>query len=99
MPLTFQEIAPGTRYNHAYYPVIFESESMLLKVLEQLNLNNVYPRRYFYPSLCELPYVHGQRAPIAEQVSRRVLCLPLYHALSDEEVDMICRLMKRSMKY
>ncbi len=99
LPLTFQEIAPNTQYNHAYYPVIFESESMLLKVFEQMNLNNVYPRRYFYPSLSTLPYVHGQSAPITEQISRRVLCLPLYHTLSDEEVDMICRLLKRELRY
>jgi dTDP-4-amino-4,6-dideoxygalactose transaminase len=99
LPLTFQEIAPNTQYNYAYYPVIFESESVLLKVIELLNLNNVYPRRYFYPSLSALPYVHGQSTPIAEQISRRVLCLPLYHTLSDEEVDMICRLLKRELRY
>jgi len=99
LPVTFQEIAPDTQYNYAYFPVIFESETLLLKVLEQLNLNNVYPRRYFYPSLSELPYVNGQSAPIAEQISRRVLCLPLYHTLSDEEVDMICRFIKRAIKY
>jgi len=79
--------------------VIFEAESVLLKVLEQMNLHNIYPRRYFYPSLSTLPYIHGQSVPIAEQISRRVLCLPLYHALSDEEVDMICRLLKRVLRY
>jgi len=99
LPLAFQEIAPNTQYNHAYYPVIFEAESVLLKVLEQMNLHNIYPRRYFYPSLSTLPYIHGQSVPIAEQISRRVLCLPLYHALSDEEVDMICRLLKRVLRY
>lgn len=99
LPLTFQEIAPGARYNYAYFPVIFESEPMLLKVSEQLNLNNVYPRRYFFPSLTELPYIHGQSAPICEDVSRRILCLPLYHTLSNAELDMICRFIKRTMKY
>lgn len=92
-PVTFQQIAPDTQYNHAYFPVIFESESILLKVLQKLNLNNIFPRRYFYPALTELPYVQGQSSPIAEQISLRVLCLPLYHSLSDEEVDMVCRLV------
>jgi dTDP-4-amino-4,6-dideoxygalactose transaminase len=99
LPVSFQEIAPETQYNHAYFPVIFEDEPTLLKVLEELNLNNVQPRRYFYPSLCELPYVNGQAAPITDEVSRRILCLPLYHTLSDEEVDMICRFIKRTMRY
>lgn len=99
LPVSFQEIAPETQYNHAYFPVVFENEAMLLKVLEQLNLNSVYPRRYFLPSLSELPYITGQSAPIAEDISRRVLCLPLYHTLSDEEVGMICRMIKRSIRY
>ncbi|MDO9215261.1 MAG: DegT/DnrJ/EryC1/StrS family aminotransferase [Methylococcales bacterium] len=99
LPVSFQQIAPNTQYNHAYYPVIFENETILLKILETLNLNNIYPRRYFYPSLSELPYVHGQSTPISEQLSRQVLCLPMYHTLSDEEIDMICRLLKRVLRY
>lgn len=99
LPVRFQEITPDTQHNHSYFPVIFENEAMLLKVLEQMNLNNVYPRRYFFPSLSELPYITGQSAPIAENISRRILCLPLYHTLSDEEVAMICRLVKRTIRY
>lgn len=98
LPVTFQEIASDTQYNHAYFPIIFETESILVSVLEQLNLNNIYPRRYFYPCLSELPYVNEQSAPIAEDISRRVLSLPLYHTLSGEEIDMICRLIKRAMR-
>ena len=98
LPVSFQQIASDTQYNHAYYPVIFESESVLLKVLARLTLHNIYPRRYFYPSLSELPYVHGQSTPISEQISRRVLCLPMYHTLSNEEVDMICNYLKRELK-
>lgn len=99
LPITFQKISPGTEFNYAYFPIVFESEELLLKVLEQLNLNNIFPRRYFYPSLSELPYVNNQIVPIAEDISKRVLCLPLYHTLSDEEVDMVCRIIKRSIRY
>jgi len=99
LPVSFQDIAPETQYNHSYFTVVFENETMLLKVLEQLNLNNVYPRRYFLPSLSKLPYITGQSTPIAEDISRRVLCLPFYDTLSDEEVGMICRIIKRSIRY
>lgn len=99
LPITFQEISPDTHYNNAYFPIILEEEEILLKVTEQLNLNNIYPRRYFYPSLSKLPYVINQNTPIAEDISKRILCLPLYHTLSNEEIDMICRLIKRSIKY
>lgn len=97
LPVTFQKILPKTEYNHAYFPVIFESEAVLLKLVDFLNLNSIFPRRYFYPSLTKLPYVHGQSASVAEDISRRILCLPLYHTLSLEEVDMICRLVKQDL--
>lgn len=89
----------GCVYNHSYYPIILESESILLSTMELLNQNKVFPRRYFYPSLSELPYVSDASTPIAEDVSRRVMCLPLYHTLSFEEVDMIARLVKRALRY
>lgn len=97
--LQFQELAPELEYNYAYVPVMFESENELLKAQESLNLNGIYPRRYFYPSLNELPYVENQTCAVSEFVSRRVMCLPLYPGLSDVEIDMICRLIKRSLKY
>ncbi|MBS7808221.1 DegT/DnrJ/EryC1/StrS family aminotransferase [Variovorax sp. PCZ-1] len=99
LPVVFQKILPDTQYNNSYFPVIFQSEKILLQVMESLNLNSIYPRRYFYPSLSELPYVNNQTSPIAEDISRRILCLPLYHTLSSEEIDMICRLIKRSIRY
>ncbi|CAI8927551.1 DegT/DnrJ/EryC1/StrS family aminotransferase [Pseudomonas sp. fls2-241-R2A-110] len=99
LPVKFQQIIAKTEYNHAYFPVVLESEEKLLKLVELLNLNNIFPRRYFYPSLTNLPYVSGQSAPIAEDISKRVLCFPLYHTLSVEEVDMICRFVTQELSY
>ncbi|TXH58545.1 MAG: DegT/DnrJ/EryC1/StrS family aminotransferase [Desulfurellales bacterium] len=93
------EIAKNCEYNYAYYAVVLESEEALVSVLDVLHLHNIVPRRYFFPSLSELKYVHDQSAPISEDISRRVLCLPLYNDLSFEEVDMICRLIKRALRY
>jgi dTDP-4-amino-4,6-dideoxygalactose transaminase len=50
---------------------------------------NVFPRRYFYPSLNHLPYISGQSCPISESISSRVLCLPLYVGLSKENLNNI----------
>jgi len=94
-----QAIPAGCEYNHAYYPVLFESEEVLLKVLSVLNLHSIFPRRYFFPALSQLPYVVGQATPVAEDIACRVLCLPLYHTLSVEEIDMVCRLIKRAVRY
>ncbi|MHA7129371.1 DegT/DnrJ/EryC1/StrS family aminotransferase [Algoriphagus namhaensis] len=81
----------NTVQNYGYYPVLFESEELLLKVLQKLNRSEIFPRRYFYPSLNSLPYVEDVSLPITEDVASRILCLPSYFQLSSEEVDLICR--------
>ncbi|MCJ8166330.1 DegT/DnrJ/EryC1/StrS family aminotransferase [Pontibacter sp. E15-1] len=86
-------------YNYSYYPIIFESEQALVKAVEALHGVYVYPRRYFYPSLETLNYVPQQKVSISSDHSKRVLCLPLYHDLSLEEIDMICRALLRSQNY
>ena len=48
---------PGFEYNYSYYPVIFESEKLMLAAKEALMNNQVNARRYFYPSLNLLPQV------------------------------------------
>lgn len=76
-------------YNYAYYPVVFASEQILLQVVEKLKLQQIAGRRYFYPSLNELPFIKKQPCPVSEDISRRVLCLPLYHGLEDKHIETI----------
>jgi len=90
-------IRPHCEYNYAYHPVIFESESELLAVLKALNENQVTCRRYFYPSLNTLPYVTGATMPVSEDISKRVLCLPLYFGLTQAEVAMITEVMVKAL--
>lgn len=85
-----QKLASDTDYNYAYYPVVFESETQALKAMAYLNSNDVYPRRYFWPSLNTISYTRGQySAEVSEDISRRILCLPLYYGLTASEVRMI----------
>lgn len=82
--------------NGAYYPVVLESEALLLKIMENLKTSEIGTRRYFYPSLASsLPYLEKQHLETTEDISKKVLCLPLYYDLSFEEVDMICRMLLR----
>lgn len=81
-------------YNDAYFPVVFSSEEVLLSVKEALNKDNIYPRRYFHPSLNTLPYIQYQPCPISESIAIRVLCLPLYHSLTNAEVKHIVNIIK-----
>lgn len=78
-------------YNYAYYPVVFENEKELLAAFERLHRIDVYPRRYFYPSLNTLPYiVQTESCPVSEDISKRIACLPLFAGLEESIVRKIC---------
>ncbi len=94
-----QRIEKFTDYNHSYYPIIFKSEAELLKAMAELENHKVYTRRYFYPSLSSLNYVTPQSTPVSDDIAVRILCLPLYYKLRDEEIDMIARILLRSQNY
>jgi dTDP-4-amino-4,6-dideoxygalactose transaminase len=81
-------------YNFSYYPIVFESESQLLKIKNELLKNNISARRYFYPSLNQLPYLENQaECPVSERIASRILCLPLYPELETKNVELICSLI------
>lgn len=84
-------------YNYSYYAAIFETEEIALNIKDALERKNIYPRRYFYPSLTELDYVSG-KTPISESISCRVLCLPLYHDLKSEEQKKIVEIIIKTLK-
>lgn len=81
--------------NGAYYPVVLESEELLLRIKSQLESSEIGTRRYFYPSLATLPYLNPRSLPITDNIAKKVLCLPFYDDLSEEEVMMIGRLILR----
>jgi dTDP-4-amino-4,6-dideoxygalactose transaminase len=92
-------IPVDTHYNHSYYPIIFKTEQDCVKVFGALAKHEIFARRYFYPSLTELDYVSQQATPVCDDIAPRVLCLPLYYSLTQAEIDLICRLIIRTLKY
>jgi hypothetical protein len=84
--LEFQSVIFGET-NYSYFPVILENEETLLKVEQHLKEASIFPRRYFYPSLNTLTKIVDYKpTPVSENLSKRILCLPLYKALSKQEV-------------
>jgi len=83
------KIRTETDWNSAYYSVLFESENHLLEIEKSLHNIEVFPRRYFYPPLTNLPYVPPSSCEIASSVSSRLLCLPLFYGLGEHEVKRI----------
>lgn len=92
-------IDKNANFNYAYYPLVLKNETLTLKVINELESNKISPRRYFYPSLNTIKLFSDQSLPISESISKRIICLPLYHSLSMEEVDFISRIVLRSCAY
>ncbi|GAB3224211.1 DegT/DnrJ/EryC1/StrS family aminotransferase [Hymenobacter seoulensis] len=94
LPLQYpQPTEESLQYNFAYFPVIFGSENKLIQVKEGLSAQGIHTRRYFFPSLNQLPYLIGQPCPISEDISRRVLCLPFYQELSIDQIKWVSKLV------
>lgn len=92
--ITFQKIDEES-YNYSYMPVVFNTEKRLLEVLEKLNENNVFPRRYFYPSLDQVEVLNNNsNCENSKELAKRILCLPLYHDLKNMEIDKICEIIE-----
>ena len=96
--IKFIEINSQCSFNFAYYPIVLENEQLLSKVISELEANGVKPRRYFYPSLNTVPiYKTGKSLDVSENIAKCVICLPLYHSLSFEEIDFISRILLRAI--
>lgn len=89
----------GVGYNYAYYPIVLSCEDHMLRVRDALNCQNIFPRRYFYPSLNKLPYVDVKEGcPVSESISSRVLALPLSHELSEKEIRLVSEIILEAIK-
>jgi dTDP-4-amino-4,6-dideoxygalactose transaminase len=86
----------SVKYNYAYYPVILDDEEQLHNTMKELESINIFPRRYFYPSLNTLPYIRDPQAcPVSEDIASRIICLPLYVGLEEETITKICEVLKK----
>lgn len=82
-------------YNYSYFPIILKSENLVLKLLKELELHDVSARRYFNPSLNKLNYLPViDHCEFSEDISSRILCLPLYHELQTNEQNLIVNIIK-----
>jgi len=84
--------------NFSYFPIIFDSEVLLLNVEVALNKLKIYPRRYFYPSVNTFTsIVKYQEMDVSESISKRVLCLPLYRDLPISSIELIVSTLKKEL--
>ena len=102
--LTFYEDMPGVKHNYSYFPMFIDAEKfgmtrdeLYFKMKEQ----NVLGRRYFYPLISEfstyraLPSAAKENLPNAHKMADSVICLPMHHELSNEDLERILEIIKK----
>lgn len=88
-------IKNDTDYNYAYYPIVARDEAQVEKIMNALAAEEIFPRRYFFPSLNTLPYLKtSQTCPISEDIASKILCLPLYVGLELQIAKKIASIVK-----
>ena len=102
--ITFFDDMPGVKHNYSYFPIFIDAkkfgmtrDELYFKMKEQ----NVLGRRYFYPLISEFSTYKGlesadpKNLPNAHKMADSVLCLPMHHELSDEDISRVLNIVVR----
>lgn len=95
--IKFQKINSNVDYNYAYCSIYFPKKIDFERVYHMAKTEQIGLRRYFHPSLNTIPLYVGDSCPVSEYVSSQIFCLPLYHELSDDEIQIICKKILRCL--
>jgi dTDP-4-amino-4,6-dideoxygalactose transaminase len=99
MDVRFQKIKPETEFNYSYFPILFRSKKECDQILNNLRKNNIYARRYFYPSLNKIPYLQNDSiTPCSEDIASRIICLPLSYCTTEEDIWAITQVIRQTLK-
>lgn len=103
--ISFWDDMPGVRHNYSYFPIFVDAEmygmtrdELYMKMKDQ----GVWGRRYFYPLISEFSTYRGlessrpENLPNAHMMADTVICLPMHHALTEEEIDKIIMVISKS---
>ena len=93
--ITFFDDMPGVRHNYSYFPIFIDAKKYGMtrdELYAKMKSQNVLGRRYFYPLISEFSTYRGLESadptnlPNAHKMANSVICLPMHHALSDEDI-------------
>ena len=101
--ISFLREIPDIRHNYAYFPILVEPEEYGLtrdQLYEKMKQKNIFARRYFYPLISHfstyrsLDSAARNNLPTAEKIAERVLCMPIYPALSSKEMGRVIQIVE-----
>ena len=100
--IRFFEDMAGVRHNYSYFPIFVDAEQYGMtrdELYEKMKAANVYGRRYFYPLITafdpykDYPSATPENLPVATKIADQVICLPMHHALSEEDVERVLKVI------
>ena len=100
--IRYLEDMEGVKHNYSYFPIFIDAEAYGMtrdQLYFKMKENNVLGRRYFYPLISTFePYVNlpssaPENLPVATRIADEVICLPMHHELTCEDVDRIISLI------
>ena len=93
----------GVESNYAYFPVVFENRAVRDAVCAALLEEDIYARKYFYPLIsdfeCYRDRFDSSLTPVAKRISDGVVTLPMYPDLDLQDVDLICRIVRKVVSH
>lgn len=102
--ISFLEDISGVQHNYSYFPVFVDEKKYGMtrdELYQKMKDRNVLGRRYFYPLISEFPTYRGlpsavaQNLPVAHKVAKQVICLPLHHELSENDIERVLSTIKK----
>ncbi len=96
--ITFPIDLPEVRHNYAYFPILIDEIKFGKSrddIYDELKKHSIFTRRYFFPLISQFPTYRGLESavpgslPIAENVTQRILCLPIYPELKEKDAKRI----------
>ena len=100
--LTFYEDMPGVKHNYSYFPIFIDADKYGMtrdELYFKMKEANILGRRYFYPLISEFSTYRGldsarkENLPNAHKMADSVICLPMHHELSEEDMERILKLI------
>lgn len=89
----------GLERNYSYYPIVFLDEfgKSRDEAADLLKQHGIMARKYFYPLTSSFKCYEGLfpvgATPVAEDITRRILCLPLYTDITAEDIETVCNIL------
>ncbi len=97
----------GVKHNYAYFPIFINQKEYGKsrdEVYEEFKKHNIYSRRYFYPLISQFPTYRGlpsaspENLPVAERITKEILCLPIYPDLNFTYIKKIVKIIRENKR-